>query len=86
MKLNVIGKAEKNGDQDFWCKKRGGFAGRECGEPFPSHFDGTITDHEFYPLSKSTKLKLEQIKLVERANEIKEELKNESRSKIRISS
>ncbi len=75
----VEGKADKNGDQDFWCKKIG-IGGRKCSEPFPEHFDGTITDHEFYPLAKSTKLKLKRIRLLERAEEIKEELKNGTRS------
>ena len=78
--ITVVGKADKNGDQDFWCKKRGGLAGRECGEPFPDHFNGKITNHEFYPLAKSTKLQLERIRMLERAEEIKEELKNGTRS------
>ncbi len=77
--INVVGKADKNGDQDFWCKKIV-TGGRKCAEPFPSHFDGTITNHEFYPLTKSTKLKLDRIRLLERAEEIKEELKNGTRS------
>ena len=37
------------------------------------------------PLAKSTKLQLKRIRILERAEEIKEELKNETRSKIRIS-
>ncbi len=81
--INFVGKADKNGDQDFWCKKIG-IGGRKCAEPFPDHFNGTITSHEFYPLAKSTKLKLERIRMLERAEEIKKEIQNESRIKIRI--
>ena len=61
MNIEIKGKADPKGKQDFWCKKIL-TGGRKCGEPFPDHFNGSINDHEFSPLAKSTIKKLKAIK------------------------
>jgi hypothetical protein len=49
-----------NEAQDFWCKHVG-TGGIQCGEPFPDHFNGKITDHEFYPIDPDTRAQLDNL-------------------------
>ena|SRR3989304_95133 len=71
MNIEIKGKADPKGEQDFWCKKIL-TGGRKCGEPFPDHFNGRINDHEFSPLAKSTIKKLKVKAFEIREKEIKE--------------
>ena len=76
MTIEIKGKADPKGKQDFWCKKIL-TGGRKCGEPFPDHFNGRINDHDFYPLAKLDKITIKKLKAIKKFNLKEKKIKND---------